>query len=89
MDEQGIESILLFPTYGVTVEHAMRHDVEASFAALGAFNRWLEEDWGFGADGRDLRRAAALADRRARSPWPSSSACSRAARAWCTCSRGR
>ena len=52
MDEQGIESILLFPTYGVTVEHAMRDDAEASFAAITAFNRWLEEDWGFGADGR-------------------------------------
>jgi predicted TIM-barrel fold metal-dependent hydrolase len=52
MDEQGIESILLFPTFGVTVEHALRHDAEATFAALGAFNRWLEEDWGFGADGR-------------------------------------
>jgi len=52
MDEQGIESVLLFPTFGVTVEHALRHDAEATFAALGAFNRWLEEDWGFGADGR-------------------------------------
>jgi predicted TIM-barrel fold metal-dependent hydrolase len=52
MDEQGVESVLLFPTFGVTVEHALRHDPEATFAALGAFNRWLEEDWGFGADGR-------------------------------------
>src|SRR5262245_35014169 len=52
MDAQGVESILLFPTFGVTVEHALRHDAEATFAALGAFNRWLEEDWGFGADGR-------------------------------------
>ncbi len=52
MDEQGIESALLFPTLGVTVEHALRHDAEATFAAIRAFNRWLEEDWGFGADGR-------------------------------------
>ncbi len=52
MDEQGIESILLFPTFGVTVEHALRGDAEATFAAVSAFNRWLEEDWGFGADGR-------------------------------------
>jgi predicted TIM-barrel fold metal-dependent hydrolase len=52
MDEQGIESVLLFPTFGVTVEHALRGDPEATFAAIGAFNRWLEEDWGFGADGR-------------------------------------
>ena len=52
MDAQGVESVLLFPTLGVTVEHALREDPEATFAALGAFNRWLEEDWGFGADGR-------------------------------------
>jgi predicted TIM-barrel fold metal-dependent hydrolase len=52
MDEQGVESVLLFPTLGVTVEHALRNDAEATFAALSAFNRWLEEDWGFGADGR-------------------------------------
>ena len=52
MDAQGIESILLFPTFGVTFEHALRHDPEATFAAITAFNRWLEEEWGFGADGR-------------------------------------
>lgn len=52
MDQQGVESILLFPTFGVTFEHALRHDAEATFAALTAFNRWLEEEWGFGADGR-------------------------------------
>ena len=52
MDAQGVESVLLFPTFGVTVEHALRDDPEATFAAVGAFNRWLEEDWGFGADGR-------------------------------------
>src|SRR5262249_13103984 len=73
MDEQGIESVLLFPTYGVTVEHAMRGDAEATFAAIAAFNRWLEEDWGFGADGRicgvpllslvDVALAAAELDR--------------------------
>jgi predicted TIM-barrel fold metal-dependent hydrolase len=52
MDAQGVESVLMFPTFGVTVEHAMRHDAEATFAAATAFNRWLEEEWGFGADGR-------------------------------------
>ena len=52
MDEQGIDSILLFPTFGVTFETVLRHDAEATFAAMKAFNQWLEEDWGFGADGR-------------------------------------
>jgi predicted TIM-barrel fold metal-dependent hydrolase len=52
MDQQGVESILLFPTFGVTFETVLRHDAEATFAAMKAFNQWLEEDWGFGADGR-------------------------------------
>ena len=47
MDEQGLERILLFPTQGVGIEHPLRHDVEATQAVLRAFNRWLEEDWGF------------------------------------------
>jgi predicted TIM-barrel fold metal-dependent hydrolase len=52
MDDQGIEATLLFPTVGVAVEHEMHSDVEAMYAALRAFNRWLEEDWGYGGDGR-------------------------------------
>lgn len=52
MDGQGIEATLMFPTVGVAVEHEMHSDVDAMYAALRAFNRWLEEDWGFGDDGR-------------------------------------
>jgi predicted TIM-barrel fold metal-dependent hydrolase len=51
VDGQGIESVLLFPTLGCGVEQALRNDVDATMASLGAFNRWLEEDWGFGRDG--------------------------------------
>ena len=47
MDAQGIESVFLFPTLGVCVEHFLKHDVELSYANLRAFNRWLLEDWGF------------------------------------------
>jgi predicted TIM-barrel fold metal-dependent hydrolase len=47
MDEQGIESSILFPTLGVCVEHFMKHDVEQMYANLHAFNRWLDETWGF------------------------------------------
>ena len=32
---------------GLTVEHLMRDDPEASVANLVSFNRWLDEDWGF------------------------------------------
>jgi predicted TIM-barrel fold metal-dependent hydrolase len=47
MDRQGIESVFLFPTLGVCVEHFMKDDVEQTYANLRAFNRWLDEDWGF------------------------------------------
>jgi predicted TIM-barrel fold metal-dependent hydrolase len=52
MDEQGIESTLLFPSVGLAVEHEMHDDVEAMLAGMRAFNRWLEEDWGFATDRR-------------------------------------
>jgi predicted TIM-barrel fold metal-dependent hydrolase len=47
MDEQGIAGTLLFPTLGVGVEDALKHDPEACHAVFGGFNRWLDEDWGY------------------------------------------
>jgi len=47
MDEQGIGAALLFPTLGCGVEEGLKGDVGATMASLSAFNRWLEEDWGF------------------------------------------
>ena len=47
MDEQGIESCLLFPTLAVCVEQFMTDDVEQMYANFHAFNRWLDETWGF------------------------------------------
>jgi predicted TIM-barrel fold metal-dependent hydrolase len=47
MDQQGIESTFLFPTFGVCVEHFMKDDVEQMYANVHAFNRWILEDWGF------------------------------------------
>ena len=52
MDEQGLQSILLFPTLAVCVEHFMKDDVEQTYANVHAFNRWLEEEWGFDHLGR-------------------------------------
>ena len=45
--EQGLEGIWLFPTLGVLYEELLKHDTEALTATFRAFNRWLEEDWGF------------------------------------------
>jgi len=52
MDAQDVEAAILLPTLGVAVEYDMRDDVGLTYASLRAFNRWLEEDWGYGADGR-------------------------------------
>jgi len=52
MDEQGLEATIVLPTLGVAVEEDMGTDVELTYASLRAFNRWLEDDWGYGADGR-------------------------------------
>jgi predicted TIM-barrel fold metal-dependent hydrolase len=52
MDRQGLDAILLFPTLGVGVEQGLRHDPGATMHCLSAFNRWLEEDWGFAYAGR-------------------------------------
>jgi len=52
MDQQGIEATLMLPTVGVAVEDDLITDIDAMYAAYRAFNRWLEEDWGYGDDGR-------------------------------------
>lgn len=52
LDEQGMEATLLFPSVGVSVEHELHDDIDVLYANLRAFNRWLEDDWGFGQDGR-------------------------------------
>jgi predicted TIM-barrel fold metal-dependent hydrolase len=45
---QGLDAVLLFPTLGCGIEEALKDDVDATMASLSAFNRWLEDDWGFG-----------------------------------------
>jgi predicted TIM-barrel fold metal-dependent hydrolase len=52
MDAQGLEAQVLLPTLAIAVEEDLAHDVDLTYASLRAFNRWLEEDWGYGADGR-------------------------------------
>ena len=52
MDEQGLEACIVLPTLGVAMESALEHDPVALTAAFRAFNRWLEEDWGFNFEQR-------------------------------------
>jgi predicted TIM-barrel fold metal-dependent hydrolase len=49
---QGLGAVLLFPTLGCGVEEALKDDVDATMASLSAFNRWLEDDWGYAYQGR-------------------------------------
>jgi predicted TIM-barrel fold metal-dependent hydrolase len=52
LDAQGVEAALLFPSFGVMIEYWMRRDVELLYANFDAFNRWLDETWGFAHAGR-------------------------------------
>jgi predicted TIM-barrel fold metal-dependent hydrolase len=47
MDAQGLAGCFLFPTLAVGMEESLSHDLPALVAAFSAFNRWLDEDWGF------------------------------------------
>jgi len=48
MDGQGVEAVWMFPSQGVVLEAPMLNsDVEAAIEVMRAFNRWIEEEWGF------------------------------------------
>lgn len=46
-DRQGIEASLMFPTMASGLDEVVDDDIELHRAILWAYNRWLEEDWGF------------------------------------------
>ena len=48
MDAHGLDKVWMFPTLGMVYEEELRHDPEAVAVLFRAFNRWVEEDWGFG-----------------------------------------
>jgi predicted TIM-barrel fold metal-dependent hydrolase len=52
LDHLGLEGCWLFPTLGMIYEEPLKHDPEAVCLTFRAFNRWLEEDWGFVTDDR-------------------------------------
>ncbi len=47
LDEQGVAGTILFPTLGVGMQESLRNDPEAACVAFEAFNKWLEDDWGY------------------------------------------
>ncbi len=52
MDEQNVEAAFLLPTAGVGWQQEIEDDIPALYANLRSFNRWIEDQWGYGADGR-------------------------------------
>src|SRR4051794_11426807 len=52
LDEQALDMVFMFPTIGCGVEQALRLDIPATMATVTAFNRWLEDDWGFAHEHR-------------------------------------
>lgn len=47
MADMNIDGALFFPTLAVGMENALKDDLPAVQAAFRAFNKWLDEDWGF------------------------------------------
>ena len=52
LDEQGIQSALMFPTLASAIEERMGYDHDLLHAATHALNQWIFDEWGFGRDGR-------------------------------------
>jgi predicted TIM-barrel fold metal-dependent hydrolase len=52
MDSLNTEGALFFPTLAVGMEQALSDDLPAAQAAFRAFNRWMDEDWGFAYEDR-------------------------------------
>jgi len=47
LDEHGLEKCWLFPTLGMIYEEPLHKDPWAVQQVFTAFNRWVNEDWGF------------------------------------------
>jgi len=52
MDAQALHQVWLFPTLGMLYEELLKDDPGAVTITFTAFNRWLEEDWGFHYENR-------------------------------------
>ncbi len=52
LDEQGVQLAWLMPSLGLGIEEMLQEDPESGMAVFTAYNRWLEDDWGYDRDGR-------------------------------------
>ena len=46
MDRQGLQASMMIPSFGLAFDAECSDDPLAACAAVSAFNRWLEDDWG-------------------------------------------
>ena len=54
LDEFGVEQTWLIPSLGLGIEEMLQEDPESAMAVFSAYNRWLNDDWGYDRDGRIL-----------------------------------
>jgi predicted TIM-barrel fold metal-dependent hydrolase len=47
MDAQGIDAAIIVPSFGVAFDADIEADVDATYANVRAFNRFIEDDWGY------------------------------------------
>src|SRR5262249_41893568 len=47
LDQQGIEAAIMLPSFGIAFEDDAMRDPEAMLANMRAFNRFVEDDWGY------------------------------------------
>lgn len=54
LDAQGVQMTWLIPSLGLGIEEMLQEDPESAMAVFTAYNRWVEDDWGYDRDGRIL-----------------------------------
>ena len=52
LDTWGIDAAVMLPSSGLGWDAELTHEPETAAAAMRAFNRWIEDDWGFAYGGR-------------------------------------
>ena len=52
LDQQRVEQTWLIPSLGLGIEEMLQEDPVSAVAIFEAYNRWLDEDWGYDRDGR-------------------------------------
>lgn len=57
LDRFGLEAVMIVPSFGLAFEADCREDPEAAAANVRAFNRWVEDDWGYAYQGRIISPA--------------------------------